>query len=63
MTLGKRFVRLFFYVTACIVLLMALLLCFMSRKISNLFTHEEEVLDLTSRVVQLMALLYLLDSL
>ena len=60
--LAKRFVSLVAKITAGIVLFISFLLYLLSQEIAEIFTHEEEVTVLTSRVIQLVSVLYLLDS-
>ena len=61
-TLAKRFVSLVAKITAGIVLLISFLLFLLSKEIAEIFTHEEDVTNLTSQVIELVSVIYLLDS-
>ena len=61
--LAKRFVSLIAKVAVGIILAISSLLYLLSDRIAGIFTHEEEVVILTGRVIQVVAGVYLLDSL
>ena len=61
--LAKRFVSLIAKVAVGIILAISSLLYLLSDGIAGIFTHEEEVVIMTGRVIQVVAGVYLLDSL
>ena len=61
--LAKRFVNLVAFITAGFVILIAGIMFFSSSQIANLFTHDKDVLQITIRIIQFVAVLYVVDAL